>query len=132
MAALTPSQLDQLSEQLRNDYQALLSEVRRELENVGRDQPIDLVNREPGDVGDESVVRVLADLNLATLDRHVQELQDIEAAFQRFRTNQYGTCADCSCEIGFDRLQAYPTAKRCLMCQQQHEREHVDTKHPTL
>lgn len=130
MAALTPSHLNQLSQQLKNDYQALLSEVRHELENVGREHPIDLFNREPGDSGDESVARALADLNLANLDRHVQQLQDIEAAFKRFRTNQYGTCIECGCEIGFDRLLAYPTAKRCLMCQQQREREHV-TDYPT-
>lgn len=132
MTALTPSQLDQLSQQLRSDYQALLSEVRRELENVGREHPIDLINREPGDVGDESVATALADLNLANLDRHVQELQDIEAAFQRIRNKQYGICIDCGCDIGFDRLQAYPTAKRCVVCQQKHEREYVATDYPTL
>lgn len=132
MTALTPSQLDQLSLQLRNDYQALLSEVSREFENVGGEHPIDLFNRDPGDSGDESVASALADLNLANLDRHVQELQDIEAAFQRIRNKQYSTCMDCGCEIGFNRLQAYPTAKRCLECQQKHERGYVATDYPTL
>ena len=132
MAALNPSQLDALVLQLKKHYQALLSEVHQELKNVGGDHPIDLFNREPGDSGDESAASVLADFNLAILDRHVQELRDIEAAFQRIRNAQYGMCIDCGGEIGFSRLQAYPTAKRCIECQQKHEREYTQAGHPTL
>lgn len=132
MAALNPSQLDQLALQLKKHYQALLSEVRQKLENVGGDHPIDLFNREPGDSGDESAANALADFNLTILDRHVQELRDIEAAFQRIRKGQYGACIDCGGEIGFKRLQVYPTAKRCIVCQQKHEREYAQAGHPTL
>lgn len=132
MTALNPSQLDQLVLQLKKDYQALLSEVRQALEDVGGDHPIDLFNREPGDSGDESAANALADFNIAVLDRHVQELRDIETAFQRIRNEQYGVCIDCGGEIGFSRLQAYPTAKRCIECQQRHEREYAQAGHPTL
>lgn len=132
MTALNPSQLDQLVLQLKKDYQALLSEVRQALEDVGGHHPIDLFNREPGDSGDESAANALADFNLAVLNRHVQELRDIEAAFQRIRNGQYGACIDCGSEIGFNRLQAYPTAKRCIACQQKHEREYAPAGHPSL
>ena len=41
MAALTPSQIDQLVTELKRNYQTLLSEVRVELENTGDQHRID-------------------------------------------------------------------------------------------
>ena len=125
MTTLTPSQHEQLVMQLKRDYQALLIEVRRELENTGDQHRIDLLNSEPGDTGDESMANALADFNVAVVDRHVHELRDIEATFRRIKDATYGVCIDCGDEIGFDRLQAYPTAKRCIVCQEKHEREYA-------
>jgi RNA polymerase-binding protein DksA len=125
MTTLTPSQHEQLVMQLKRDYQALLIEVRRELENTGDQHRIDLLNSEPGDSGDESMANALADFNVAVVDRHVHELRDIEATFRRIKDATYGVCIDCGDEIGFDRLQAYPTAKRCIVCQEKHEREYA-------
>jgi RNA polymerase-binding transcription factor DksA len=31
-------------------------------------------------------------------------------------------CVDCGASVGYERLEAYPTAKRCLACQQAHEK----------
>jgi DnaK suppressor protein len=39
----------------------------------------------------------------------------------RIATGQYGVCIDCETNIPFERLNAYPTAKRCLTCQQHYE-----------
>jgi len=125
MTTLTPSQHEQLVMQLKRDYQALLIEVRQELENTGDQHRIDLLNNEPGDSGDESMANALADFNVAVVDRHVHELRDIEATFRRIKDATYGVCIDCGDEIGFDRLQAYPTAKRCIVCQEKHEREYA-------
>lgn len=122
MAALTPTQLDQLVTQLKRDYQTLLSEVHEELENSGNQHRIDLLNGEPGDSGDESLATTLVDLNLTTLDRHVQEIRDIELTFKRVKDGEYGVCVDCGEDIAFNRLQAYPTAKRCIVCQEKREK----------
>jgi len=132
MAALDSSQLDQLVEKLKTDYQAMLREVRDELENTGDQHRIDLLNSEPGDSGDESMANALADFNVAQLDRHVQSLRDIEAALQRVRNAEYGVCTDCGDDVGFARLQAYPTAKRCIVCQEKREREYVQEGHPKM
>jgi len=132
MAALDSSQLDQLVEKLKTDYQALLREVRDELENTGDQHRIDLLNSEPGDSGDESMANALADFNVAQLDRHVQSLRDIEAALQRVRNGEYGVCTDCGDDVSFARLQAYPTAKRCIVCQEKREREYAQEGHPKM
>lgn len=132
MAALTRSQLEQLNKKLKEDYQTLLREVRDELENTGDQHRIDLLNSEPGDTGDESMANALADFNVAILDRHVKELRDIEAAFQRIRDGEYGVCMDCGNDVGFPRLQAYPTAKRCIVCQEKRERQYAQEGHPKM
>lgn len=132
MAALTPRQLDQLNTQLRHAYQDLLRDIHGELENTGDQHRIDLLNREPGDSGDESLANALADFNVQRLDRHIRELRDIEAAFQRIKAGDYGVCTDCGDDIGFDRLRAYPTAKRCIVCQEKHERQFAQEGHPKL
>ncbi len=132
MPALTPSQLDQLVKKLNEDYQALLREVREELENSGNQHRIDLLNSEPGDSGDESLANALADFNLTILDRHIDAMRDIEAALQRVRAGEYGVCIDCGEDVGFPRLMAYPTAKRCIVCQEQREKRYAQEGRPTL
>ena len=132
MAVLTHSQLEQLTQKLRENYQTRLREVREELENSGNQHRIDLLNREPGDAGDESMANALADFNLAILDRHIDDIRDIEAAMQRIRDGEYGVCIDCGNEVGFTRLQAYPTAKRCIVCQEQREKHYAQEGHPKL
>jgi RNA polymerase-binding protein DksA len=132
MAPLNQSQLDQLTKRLNDDNQALLREVRVELENSGDQHRIDLLNSEPGDTGDESMANELADFNVAILGRHIQGMRDIEAAFQRIKNGEYGVCIECGDDIAFARLKAYPTAKRCIVCQEKHEREYAQEGHPKM
>jgi RNA polymerase-binding protein DksA len=132
MPALDPSQLDQLVDKLKEDYQKLLREVRDELENTGDQHRIDLLNSEPGDAGDESMANALSDFNVAMIDRQVHEIRDIEAAFRRVKDGEYGVCIECGDDIGFTRLQAYPTAKRCIVCQEKREKQYVQEGHPKM
>ena len=132
MAALAPPQLDQLNQQLKQSYQDLLQEIHGELDNSGDQHRIDLLNREPGDSGDESLANALADFNVLRFDRHIRDLRDIEAAFGRIKAGEYGVCTDCGDDIAFERLRAYPTAKRCIVCQQRHEKQFAHEGHPKL
>lgn len=132
MTALTRPQLEQLGQKLKADYQARLHEVRDELQNSGNQHRIDLLNGEPGDAGDESMANALADFNLAILDRHIDEIRDIEAALQRIRRDEYGVCIDCGEDVTFPRLMAYPTAKRCIVCQEQREKQYAQEGHPKM
>ncbi|TXH76573.1 TraR/DksA C4-type zinc finger protein [Thiobacillus sp.] len=132
MSVLSQTQLDQLARKLREDYQALVREVRDELENSGNQHRIDLLNREPGDSGDESLANALADFNLTILDRHIDGMRDIEAALQRIRNGEYGICTDCGDAVTFPRLMAYPTAKRCIVCQEQREKLYAQEGRPKM
>ena len=130
--ALSATQSSQLVEKLGRRYASLLEEIRDELEKNESQQYIELIDRDPADIGDQSVGDALADLNLAIIDRHVRELRDIEAARGRVNDRTFGTCVDCGNEIGYERLCAYPTAKRCFICQRQRERTHAREGSPTL
>lgn len=130
--ALTQTQLDTLKGLLDRRYDALLEEVRDELEASENQQYVELLGRVPGDSADESVADALADLSLGVIDRHVRELRDIEATRARLREGRFGVCVDCGDDVGFERLKVYPTAKRCVRCQGQHERTHAHEGTPTL
>jgi len=130
--ALTKSELSNLGEQLGRRYESLLEEVRDALEHSENQQYVELIGRVPADIGDQSVGDALADLNLAIIDRHIQELRDIEAAKARLAQRTYGICIGCGDDIAYDRLHAYPTAKRCVICQQQRERTYAHGGTPTL
>jgi DnaK suppressor protein len=75
------------------------------------------------DAEEDAVADLLVDVNLADITREVQELRDIEAALQRVGAHSYGLCIVCRQRIARERLEAYPTAKRCLQCQVRYERD---------
>ena len=130
--ALTQTQVSKLGRKLDKQYEALLEEVRDALEKSQNQQYVELIDRAPADSGDQATGDALADLNLAIIDRHVQEIRDIEATRARIREGGFGTCIDCRGDIGFERLLAYPTAKRCYVCQRQHEKTYAHEANPRL
>lgn len=50
-------------------------------------------------------------------EHETAELGDIDAALERIQVGTYGICTDCGISIPPARLNAYPTAKRCVDCQ---------------
>jgi DnaK suppressor protein len=130
--ALANTELSDLVERLDRRHESLLEEVRGALEQSENQQYVELIGRAPADIGDQSVGDALADLNLAIIDRHVLELRDIEAAKLRIKDHTFGTCIVCGEDIGYERLRAYPTAKRCIVCQRRRERTYAHDGTPTL
>lgn len=49
------------------------------------------------------------------------ELGDIDAALERLGRADYGVCVDCGLPIPPERLEARPTAIRCVPCQARRE-----------
>ena len=130
--SLPQTELADLVRRLDERHVALLEEVRAALEASENLQYVELLDRAPADVGDQSVADALADLNLSFVDRHVRELRDIEAAKARVEDRSYGKCVDCGDDIAPERLRAWPTAKRCHACQQQRERTYRHDGTPRL
>ncbi|VVE36237.1 RNA polymerase-binding transcription factor DksA [Pandoraea eparura] len=99
------------------------TEERRIRDLVGdADSPLaDLIAPEPRDDVDLASEEVDERLQDAMLDHYRAQLADIEAARDRIRRGEYGICIDCRQSIPYARLKAYPTAKRCAVCQHRHE-----------
>ncbi len=74
-------------------------------------------SREVQDRGDEANTEQWREANAAVIGHHEDEIQGIQAALSRFASETYGLCVDCGESIGFERLQAWPSANRCLDCQ---------------
>lgn len=129
---MTKTQLSKLERKLDQQYAALLEEVRDALEKSENQQYVELIDRAPADSGDQATGDALADLNLAIIDRHVRTMRDIEATKVRMADGSFETCIDCRADIGFERLLAYPMAKRCFVCQRQHEKTYAHEGNPTL
>lgn len=117
MAALTTSERDSLARTLEERKTLLREEIRRGLARMGDERYVDLLSG-TSDAGDESVAMLLTDVANAEVARDAAELRDVVAAEARIAAGTYGTCIDCGTPIPFARLAAYPTAKRCLRCQQ--------------
>jgi RNA polymerase-binding protein DksA len=129
---LSKAQLSKITGALKQRHACLLEEVRDALENSENQQYVELIGHAPADIGDQASGDTLADMSLALIDRHIQEIRDIEAARARVEGSEFGSCGDCGDDIGFERLRAWPTARRCVTCQQQRERVYAHQATPTL
>lgn len=125
---LKPKQRQELSDQLVERRSELREIVREELERGQTETHAELAGR-VHDAEDEALADMLVDAQLSGLERHVQELRHIEGALQRISNGTYGVCIDCGSPIDVERLRAWPTAERCIDCQEQFERTH-DTPGP--
>ncbi len=130
--ALTQEQLSRISIELEGVYEALLEDIRNEQDTSGDRQITELLGRMPADSADVSVADALIDLNVELIDRHVQGLRDVESARRRIAEGSFGTCIDCDADIGFERMLAYPTARRCLSCQETREKMFAHKGTPRL
>jgi RNA polymerase-binding transcription factor DksA len=131
MSTLASTQLQELSQRIAVRKEQLLEEVRQGLSRSGHQRHADLWG-ETGDASDASVAALLRDVAEAEVRRDVLELRDIVAAQGRIAAGHYGTCVDCGAAVSHRRLTAYPTAKRCLGCQQSRERSGRYGPQPSL
>ena len=120
---LTPEQVRELEQQLRERREYLRGEIRDELQRMEDEHYSDLAGS-VHDSGDESVADMLSDLQYGLVDRQVEEMREIEVALQRIREGRYGHCRVCDEPIEVARLRAQPAATRCLEHQAEYERNH--------
>ena len=128
---LNKNQIRDLKKTLDDRFFDLREEIRLELLDSDDQTYIELAGQ-VHDTAEASVADLLVDLQLADIDRHIQETRDIDAALLRIAAGIYGVCNDCRTSIVIERLQAYPTAKRCHRCQVNHEHVYARTKRSSM
>src|SRR5262249_60239587 len=94
---------------------AVIEELRKDFGRARADALEEIAGPAP-DPGDESVARVIAELDQAELSRDASELRQLDEARRRFDEGSYGVCVDCGGDIRYRRLRANPSALRCIRC----------------
>ncbi len=120
MTTINEKDLNKLQERLLIYRKQLAQEIHDELIREGSGDAISLAGK-VHDAQEESVSEMLTEINLAMLSQHQHELKNLERAIKRMDDGVYGICIDCDAPIAIARLQAYPTAVRCINCQAIHE-----------
>ncbi len=128
---LDPRTLEELKSRMRDRAGQLREEIRQTLLKSDHEQYVQIAN-EVRDLEDESFADLMVDVNLAEIDRDLDELRAIEAAQLRMAEGAYGVCEHCGMPIEFRRLQLTPFASRCFDCQSSYERNHVQKTGHTL
>lgn len=87
-------------------------------ELTGRAEAIEDDLRQPLDAdSSEQAIDLADDEALAGVDDVIrQEIHEIREALLRIERDEYGTCTSCGIVINPDRLEALPTATRCINC----------------
>jgi len=101
------------------DHNALRQKLEAELaELTARAEIIEADLRHPLDADSEEQAMDLADDEaLAGTDAVLRrEIADIRRALDRIDSGDYGVCAKCGVDIDPRRLEALPTATRCIAC----------------
>jgi RNA polymerase-binding protein DksA len=128
---LDTRQIEELRTTLKSRARQLRDEIRQTLAKSD-DEQYTMIADQVRDLEDDSFADLIVVVNLAEIDRDVQELRLIDAAFLRIADRSYGLCDSCGNPIEFQRLRAAPFASRCFDCQSSFERTHVQSIGHTL
>ena len=110
-------------EKLLEDERSRLSGSIRNIEEESRSDR----SQEPGmdlqgyaEAGTDNFERETA-LNIASGESHW--LNEVEDALKRLNLGTYGICENCSDPIPNRRLEVFPSARYCVVCQSKFEKE---------
>lgn len=129
---LTQEQTDEFKKMLQTRFVQVRGLISKALLKADEESYAELASQ-VGDLEDASLADLLADTALAEVDRHVEEVRDIDAALMRIADGSFGLCTDCGQPINPARLQVNPAASRCLTCQENYEeRGHEQSRNRSL
>lgn len=114
---LGPAERAAIGERLAQRQRELRAEIAGQLRTQDDPRLVGLRNRLE-DTDDWAVADAMAHQDIALVSRDLAELAEVEAAIARLADGTYGECADCGMTIPAARLIAYPTARRCVACQE--------------
>jgi len=120
---LTSAEINRFRDRLRERDQELRRAIHEALVN-NEDKTYAEVAGRVLDSAEQSVADMFADDKILAIEREVTEQADVVAALARITDGTYGACLDCGDEIDAKRLEAWPTAKRCIRCQTHYESTH--------
>ena len=118
---LPAPELRRLTERLRARHRELREAIRAQFADHDDPDTMALRNRLE-DTDDWAGADAMAGQDIAMVARDVAEIGEVEDALRRIADGSYGQCSDCEEPIPAARLDAYPTARRCIRCQEAAEK----------
>ena len=106
-----------LAERLAARQRELRAEIADQMRTQDDPRLVGLRNRME-ETDDWAVADMMAEQDIALVSRDLTELAEVEAAIARMADGTYGECSECAQPIPPARLEAYPTARRCVACQE--------------
>ena len=107
-----------MNEAQRNHFKKILLNWRNELmEEV--DRTVHHMQDEasnPPDPADRATLEEEFSIELRTRDRERRLIKKIDSTIELIAKDDYGYCDSCGVEIGIRRLEARPTANKCIDC----------------
>jgi len=94
------------------------------IDDEKQDEPGSVPMSHVDDIGALGEQRTREAIRHAEQERDIEELRTIATAKARIDDGSYGTCVDCGEDIALARLQAHPSALRCVPCQERYEGSH--------
>ena len=114
---LAPRARQALADRLAARQRELRAEISAQMRTQDDPRLVGLRNRME-ETDDWAVADMMAEQDIALVSRDLTELAEVEAAIARIADGTYGECSDCGQPIPAARLDAYPTARRCVACQE--------------
>ncbi len=105
----------QLLERVKKKLFKRRKEMMEQLETVSHDKVSD---GQVKDSGDEALLFCMEKLKTSLEKTEIDELKRIDDALHRISNGEYGFCVDCGKPISNVRLETFPYAARCIICQE--------------
>ncbi|MDG2089648.1 MAG: RNA polymerase-binding protein DksA [Gammaproteobacteria bacterium] len=107
---MNEAQRDHFKNILLNWRNELMEEVDRTVHHM-QDEAAN-----PPDPADRATLEEEFSIELRTRDRERRLIKKIDSTIEMIAKNDYGFCDSCGVEIGIRRLEARPTANKCIDC----------------
>ena len=111
-----------IRERLEQDLLGAVSRLRRMDSAVALEELPAVVAADGDDFADEVQELERREIGFATRELLIERVHRLQAALDRLRDGEYGTCVECSEEIAPARLRALPEVQTCVRCQDRIER----------
>ena len=93
-------------------------EMMKELKELSHEKVSD---EQVKDSGDEALFISMEKLQTSLEKTDIDELKLVDSALARIDKGEYGFCIDCGECISSKRLEIFPYAARCIVCQEAEE-----------
>lgn len=107
---MNENQKEHFKQILRNWRNDLMEEVDRTVHHM-QDEAAN-----PPDPADRATLEEEFSIELRTRDRERRLIKKIDSTIEMIANDDYGWCDSCGVEIGIRRLEARPTANKCIDC----------------